>query len=627
MKRELSILVCCTLVTGASQAQDTLQLQEFQIIDTLAVNVGASYVQRFDSLNAPSAMPALNLTDVLQTRGGVSFKNYGPGLLSTPTFRGGDANHTQVTWNGMKLNSPMLGTMDMSTLPVSQFDQLALRSGVSSSLYSSGGMGSLISIQQSADLTNESARLLLGGGSFGTFHSAVKFNLPVTLLGRPSAIAFNADVQAVENNFPYTNISADPWREDVLQNADFSRSNFSFSLISRITSHLEVEAIGWLSETQRNIPSTINSPPRFSEQSDASQKAFVRVRSEHEKWSWSLRSMVEQNDNAYTDRALAIDNLNRYQSVQNQLESSVKLRPWLTAFSRLGYDRIKAVSGNYSQTHSADQWSALGVMRSSLWTGRVRLDLGGRYESFLQHSKALPFAGINIKPIKGAGLGLTASASKTVRFPTLNELYWVPGGTSDLLPENGTTYEAGLEWMNERTNLTVVAYSSDYTNRIRWLPQGSIFRPVNVDEAQIEGIDVNAGHSIGTKSKSLQLEVAYHLTNAQGRNSGDEFAALTFVPRHSSALNATACLKEFSFHAQHQWMGRRFITNDELEYMPAYHIASFGAGYSFNTTAAMQMNLSIWVHNALDWQYQNMPWRPMPGRNFHLKLDLRWRKR
>ncbi len=626
MTRSSWLLFIVVSIGLTANAQDTLELREFQIIDTMALKLGSSYEQRFDSLNAPSSMPSLNVTEVLQSKGGIAFKNYGPGLLSTSTFRGGDANHTQVMWNGMKLNSPMLGTMDLSTLPVTQFDGLSIMSGVSSSLYATGGMGSLIAIQQSADVRSESARLLIGGGSFGTFHSAAQFNLPIKLLGRPSAISFSADLQDVENNYPYEDITANPWKREILKDATFARSNVSLSLVSRVTEKIEVEAIWWTSQTQRKIPSTINTPQGYSEQSDASQKTFIRLRKEEGKVQWTLRSMYEQNDNAYADIASGIDNLNRYESFQNQFETSYSIAGWLRLFGRVGYDRIRAQSGNYAKTYVADQLSLLGVARSTLLKDAVQLDGGARFEKFMHNRRVLPFAGIRVRPLKAIPIEFTASTASTARFPTLNELYWVPGGEAALRPEIGQTIEAGLSSAPKRSRASLVGYHSSYRDRIRWLPQGAIFSPINIDEAVMRGIDFNAGHTVGAKGKKLDVDMAYHFTKAEGRNNDESFQSLSYIPAHSLSLNASLGWDAFTFHMLYKGTAKRFITNDASAFMPPYHISSAGLSYAHGFRDNMQMHLSMWVNNLFDWQYQNMPWRPMPGRNIYLKLDLRWAK-
>ena len=71
---------------------------------------------RFDSI-AMKENIALSMADVLTFNSSVFVKNYGRATLSTVAFRGTSPSHTQVTWNGMRINNPMLGMTDFSTIP------------------------------------------------------------------------------------------------------------------------------------------------------------------------------------------------------------------------------------------------------------------------------------------------------------------------------------------------------------------------------------------------------------------------------------------------------------------------------------------------------------------------------
>jgi len=55
------------------------------------------------------------LTRVMQDAG-VFFKQYGVTGSSTISRRGADANQTQINWNGLPVNNPMLGMSDFNTL-------------------------------------------------------------------------------------------------------------------------------------------------------------------------------------------------------------------------------------------------------------------------------------------------------------------------------------------------------------------------------------------------------------------------------------------------------------------------------------------------------------------------------
>ena len=68
---------------------------------------------KFDSLALKENI-ALSMADILTFNSSVFVKSYGRATLSTVAFRGTSPSHTQVTWNGMRINNPMLG---MTTSP------------------------------------------------------------------------------------------------------------------------------------------------------------------------------------------------------------------------------------------------------------------------------------------------------------------------------------------------------------------------------------------------------------------------------------------------------------------------------------------------------------------------------
>ncbi|HCD93629.1 MAG TPA: TonB-dependent receptor, partial [Odoribacter splanchnicus] len=58
---------------------------------------------KFDSLALKENI-ALSMADILTFNSSVFVKSYGRATLSTVAFRGTSPSHTQVTWNGMRIN-------------------------------------------------------------------------------------------------------------------------------------------------------------------------------------------------------------------------------------------------------------------------------------------------------------------------------------------------------------------------------------------------------------------------------------------------------------------------------------------------------------------------------------------
>ena len=97
---------------------------------------------KFDSLALKQNI-ALAMADILTFNSSVFVKSYGRATLSTVAFRGTSPSHTQVIWNGMRINNPMLGMTDFSTIPSYFIDQASLLHGTSSVNETGGGLGGL----------------------------------------------------------------------------------------------------------------------------------------------------------------------------------------------------------------------------------------------------------------------------------------------------------------------------------------------------------------------------------------------------------------------------------------------------------------------------------------------------
>ena len=66
---------------------------------------------------------------------------------------------------------------------------------------------------------------------------------------------------------------------------------------------------------------------------------------------------------------------------------------------------------------------------------------------------------------------LFASIGRNYHIPSMNDLYWVPGGNPDLLAEDAWNGELGLEMKMpafEKTKIRINAFGSKTDNWIRW---------------------------------------------------------------------------------------------------------------------------------------------------------------
>ena len=57
------------------------------------------------------------------------------------------ANHTLIDWNGININSPMLGQSDLSLIPVGLIDDIQIYFGGASMPINNGGIGGTINLE------------------------------------------------------------------------------------------------------------------------------------------------------------------------------------------------------------------------------------------------------------------------------------------------------------------------------------------------------------------------------------------------------------------------------------------------------------------------------------------------
>ena len=122
-----------------------LKIREAQVVAKRPMKEIGVQKTNFDSLQLKENI-SLSMADILTYNAPVFVKSYGRATLSTISFRGTSASHTQVTWNDMKINNPMLGMTDFSTIPAYFIDDASLLHGTSSVNETGGGLGGAVKL-------------------------------------------------------------------------------------------------------------------------------------------------------------------------------------------------------------------------------------------------------------------------------------------------------------------------------------------------------------------------------------------------------------------------------------------------------------------------------------------------
>ena len=636
MKLRLALVLALGLWVFGLHAQDTITLDAVNVTgDRYAVEALKPLVmRRVDSLVLESKSTS-SLADLLIQHSPVFIKTYGPGGVSTASFRGTTASHTLVLWNGFQLNAPTLGQVDFSTIPVFLADDIDLKwgSGTSSN---SGGLGGSVNIDSKASFGRGwLVDLKQTYGSFNTFGSFAT----VGHSGKRFAFRVKGYRNSSDNDFEYLNIATLPPERMKQQNADFVDYGVmpEFSVMLK---HGILSLSSWNQWNNRNLPPIMPNVYNVNTEEwtrDNFSRNFLSYKLFWSKGSLQLKSGVFVENQRYfletrnpvTDDVITYINsenhaliLHQIADVEQELFASWKLK------GKLQWDRERVESNNYQDVKKRDVVSAYAALEGQPFR-RSDLSVTARYDMVDGKSMGV-FPTATISYHFPAHYELTLGYSHNYRNPSLNDLYWYPGGNPDLLPEDGRTLDLAAGFHGEEAgakfDFRVGGYVSKVKNWIQWVPTSYRFWvPENVAQVFARGVESHIDFNVkqGAWTMNVSGNYVFTVTTDESENAvqqGIMGKQLIYIPRHHGNLFANLRWKDWDFGYTMEATGMRKTSYaDEVYYdLPAYVLHHVSLGWQWR-----DFRLELRCHNLTDVDYQNVLWRAMPGRSFEVMVSFK----
>ena len=592
-------------------------------------------MKRMDSL-VLEARSTSNLSELLIRHSPVFIKTYGPGGVSTASFRGTTASHTLVLWNGFQLNAPTLGQVDFSTIPVFLADDIDLRWGSGTS-NNSGGLGGSVNIDSK---TTFGKGLLLDVkqtyGSFNTWGSFVTAGYGWKKVSLRLKVYRNSS----DNDFWYRNTALLPPKKMRQQNADFVDYGL-MSELSVMLGHGVLSFASWNQWNDRNLPPimpNVESKTTIEWTKDDFTRNFLSYKLfwdggslllksalflEHQRYYLEVRSSLNDvliTDTATNNRALI---MHQIAEVEQHLFASWQLK------GKLQWDRERVVSNNYADTKRRDMLSAYVAVEGTPFD-KANLNVTARYDMVDGKSMAVfPTATFSYRfPM---GFGMTLGYSHNYRNPSLNDLYWCPGGNPDLLPENGRTVDLAFSYTMDKgglkLDLRAGAYASKVKNWIQWVPTSyRYWVPRNVAQVFARGIEshVDCAYSRGDWKASVSGNYVFTYTTDESETAqsyGLLGKQLIYIPRHHGNLFANLRWTTWDLSYTLEVTGLRKTSYADFYAfdLPPYVLHHVALGKQLG-----KFRCELRCNNLTDKAYQNVLWRPMPGRSFEIMLKYHY---
>ena len=621
---------------------------------------------------------ALSMADVLTFNSSIFVKSYGRATLSTVAFRGTSPSHTQVSWNGMKINNPMLGMTDFSMIPSYFIDDASLLHGTSSVNETGGGLGGAVKLStKPADAEGFGLQYIQGVGSFKTFDEFLR----LTYGNSHWQISTRAVYSSSPNDYKYRN-------HDKKENIYDEQMNIvgQYYPIERNRSgayrdlHILQEVYyntgkgdrfglnAWYINSNRELPMlTVDYGDDTAFDNRQREETFRGVLSwDHLRKNWKLGAKAGyihtwmaydyKRDVGNGTMAHMTRSRSRINTIYGQAEGEYYIgRKWLFTVN-LSLHQHFVVSEDKNIIRQDGNKAIVGYIKarpelsgslSAKWRPLERLGVSVvlREEMFgKEWIPIIPALFIDGVISQKGNVVAKASISRNFRYPSLNDLYFLPGGNPDLKSESGWTYDAGISFAigkQGRYSLSGSAnwFESHIKNWIIWLPTTKgFFSPENIKDVHAYGVELKADLNIVfAKEWQLGLNGTFSWTpsinTGEPRTPADQSVGkqLPYVPKYSSSVTGRLSWRKWSFIYKWCYYSERYtMSSNDISLtgkLPPYFMSNISLEKILSFRWA-DLSLKGTINNLFNEEYLSVLSRPMPGINFEIFVGItpKWGK-
>jgi iron complex outermembrane receptor protein len=554
------------------------------------------------------------LAQVLSFLPSIQVRSYGAGNIAGLSIRGGSLAQTAVVWNGINLQNLFNGQADVSIINNLENYQCNLQLGGSSQLIGSGAIAGVLHINHRAILDTIHHLLLSIQTSF---HDLRTTHLKYQLGLKKVQVMFSPYLNEGENTYPIYNSATGNVEKQ--KNAAIRLVGYHSSFSVQVP-QTRINFYSWVQDAKRQVPNPIHLTG-FANQKDFFSRNLVTI---DRTISHTIFNQIRIGHIA--ERLLYSDIIRKIYSpfnlqqilVENDISLNVKRKHKFL----YGIHLSQSVGENVNHLNFKNKrvrWA--NFFNYSINLEKVgTITLSSVYEQNNQIGSPLcPSMAFKSRVIKF--IILEGSLSKTYRMPTFNDLYWAEGGNQNLKPEVGFNKEIGLTALgkfagNHELKIGLRAYQRNVKDWILWLPEGGVWRALNIEAVNAKGFEVFSLYAKTYNNTKLKIEPWYSFTqtlNETGENAGKY---LLYVSPFSWGFNITVTHKKASLLFQALYNAWRFITSDNSEFLDPYFVCSSSFFWDINL-----FRIFFEVNNLSNTRYETVANYPMPLRNFRIGVS------
>jgi len=561
-----------------------------------------------------------SLANLLSQQAPVFIKSYGFNSLSTLNFRGSSAAQSIVLWNGVPIQDASLGIADVSQLPVLLMNKVNLVYGSSAALWGSGNVGGALLLESEQpvfDSNGKKSLSLVGGlGSFSQYTGGIK----TSISSKRFFFSLDGFGQSAKNDFSYKTLSGS---NEKLSNAQLSGRSVMGQGAYLISDKNVLQLSVWYQQYYREVPAALFEAASVKNYRNSSLRLLLDWNKERVNNTWYAKGSFISDEMHYEDSLSLLNTRNT--TYQYYFEAGWKHR--INANSQLiVFIPVQAAwiaTGDTAEDKQQVKAAVAAAYDVKYFHGRLDVALNGRAEMINDIGVLLP--GVDASYSLTHWFSLRANVQRTYRAPTLNELYYDPGGNANLKPEEGWNEDAGYTL---KVKLSpdisfyhdLSAFNRVINNWIVWFG-GAIWTPHNVATVHSRGLETENKLQWSVNDRwqvHAGLNTSYIIATTQSSyitNDNSIDKQIPYTPRYNGQLNVGFSYRHLYFNYNHTYTGYRFITTDESEYILPYNAGNLQLMYDTHV-GTYPLSVSLQCNNVWNQQYQVVAYRPMPGINW-----------
>ena len=640
----------CALFVGTAQAQSpevSTSLPDLVVTATrtpLAISQAGSAISVITAEEIAKESPK-SMADVLRRVPGVSVvESGGPGGTTSVRIRGGEARHTLVLIDGIRVNDPSSGSaeFDFANLVATDIERIEVLRGPQSALYGSDAIGGVINVITRKGKGAPRFSTSVEGGSYGTKAARAA----VSGSSGPVSYAFST------TGFDAAGFSRYGYRIGRIENTrllpleadNVQKLGASGRVAVALSPDVELEVGGYGSFNGAQYDAAFGDLPDSPSQSQ--QRLFEgHTRLTAYALDGLLRNSVlvsaSRTSRHYRDvssfglPALSWSNTDfTGDRVAAEYQGDLKLGPFglLSFGAKVERERITAMARDIlpfatpeRETNDASQTTrSLFALHQFTLFENLHLSLGGRLDDIEDGDRFGTWRATAAYEIPDTGMKIRGSVGTGAKAPSLYQLFDPAFGNPALESERSVGFDVGVDQrlLDDRLLLSATFFANRFRNLIDFATSDEC-RPdqifgcfVNVARATTSGVELSA--EVDLVPSWLRIRAAYTHLEAIDRQTDLRLARR---PRDEGRLGLILTpMTGLSIEPSVTFVGSRFSSTGEQLKLQPYARFDVYADYKIDDTFSVFAR----AENLTDARYQEVFDYGTAGRSFYAGLRATW---